>query len=187
MYRIIVEDYNPEWKTEFEKARSFYSSILSDVEHSIEHVGSTSVPGLWAKPILDIDIVVKDSNISNSVIKKLEEAGYQHIGDLGVSGRESMKPKPDNQNIKWMRHNLYVCLENTDNLKNHFLIREHLRNNPESVRQYSELKRKLAEKFPDDINSYIDGKTDFLLEILKIEGMNSESLKKIEAINKKDK
>jgi len=186
MSRIVVEEYNPNWKTEFEKAKTFYLNLLGEIETRVEHIGSTSVEGLWAKPILDIDIIVNDELDSRKVIALLETVGYTHEGNLGIEGREVLKYKENNPYIKWMNHHLYVCLKDCENLRNHFLIRDHLRNNRQSVLAYSDLKRNLAEAFPNDMDSYLDGKTDLLTEILKQEGMNSDEIKRIEAINKKE-
>ncbi|MBS4535736.1 GrpB family protein [Clostridium sp. D2Q-14] len=187
MQKVVVEKYNPKWKIEFEKAKSFYEELLSSIEMKVEHVGSTSVEGLWAKPILDIDIIVGNVEDSLRAIELLTTVGYKHIGNLGVEGREVLKYDEDNSYIKWMEHHLYVCLEGNENLQNHLLLRKHLRNNKKSVELYSVLKRELADKFSDDIELYIDGKTDLITELLKTEGMNSEKLKRIESINKKDK
>lgn len=187
MKKIIVQKYNPEWKTEFWKAKLFYEELLSSIEMKVEHVGSTSVEGLWAKPILDIDIIVRNNEDSLRIIELLTTVGYSHIGDLGVKGREVLKYDEDNPYIKWMEHHLYVCLEGNENLQNHLLLRKHLRNNKKSVELYSALKRELADQFPDDIESYIDGKTNLITKFLKIEGMHSEELERIQSINKKDK
>ena len=186
MNKIVVEKYNPNWKIEFEKAKIFYMNLLSKIKIKVEHVGSTSVEGLWAKPILDIDIIVNSTKESKMVIELLESVDYVHLGDLGLEGREAFKYEKNNQYIKWMDHHLYVCIEDCDNLRNHLLIRNHLRNNKESAVAYSKLKRELAEKFPNDIDSYIDGKTELLTEILKQEGMVNEEIEKIELINKID-
>ena len=187
MKKIVVEKYNSEWKHEFEKAKVFYKELLSDIEVKIEHVGSTSVEGLWAKPILDIDIIVNDSTDSLRAIEFLTSIGYIHIGNLGVEGREAFKYDENNSYIKWMEHHLYVCIEGCENLKNHLLLRKHLRNNKDSVEAYGAIKRKLAEKYPEDIDSYIDGKTDLITGFLKAEGMNIDEINRIESINKKDK
>jgi len=187
MRKIIVEKYNPEWKTEFEKAEAFYQDLLKDVEVKIEHVGSTSVVGLWAKPILDIDIIVKDTIDSQRVIELLAGVGYIHIGNLGIEGREAFKYVENNPNIKWMEHHLYVCLNSCENLQSHLLLRNHLRCNKEAVEAYSEIKRQLAKEYPNDIDSYIDGKTDLITGFLRAEGMNVDELDRIESINKKDK
>lgn len=185
MKKIVVEKYNKKWKSEFEKAKIFYENLLVDLDIIVEHVGSTSVEGLMAKPILDIDIIVKNNEVSQQVIKLLEGVDYHHIGNLGLEGREAFGYDDDNKYINWMSHHLYVCLEDSENLKNHLLLRSHLRNNKESVKEYGELKLELSKKFTYDIDSYIDAKTDLIISFLEREGMNKEKLSRIEGVNKK--
>ena len=187
MKKIEVVAYSPLWKDEFEKAKKAYTSLLEGLEYSIEHVGSTSVEGLWAKPVLDIDILVSDEDMSDSVIQRLETVGYKHRGNLGIEGREAMGYKEDNEFIDWMKHHLYVCIEDSENVKNHFLLRRHLRENEDAVLAYSELKKELAKKFPYNINAYIDGKTDLIKSFLEKEGLSKDALNRIEEINKNEK
>lgn len=185
MRKIIVESYNPKWKEEFEKAKTFYDKLLENINVKIEHVGSTSIEGLSAKPILDIDIIVQNEENCKQAIKLLESVGYNHIGNLGVDGREMLKYNPNNPRINWMEHHLYVCMQGSENLINHLLLREHLRNNKESVKVYGELKQELADRYTNDIDSYIKGKTEFITTILKSEGMDLEELERIKKINMK--
>lgn len=186
MKKIRVEEYNPMWKLEFEKAKFFYEELLKEVDSEVVHVGSTSVEGLWAKPILDIDIIVNNAMDSEQVIELLESVGYSHIGNLGIEGREAFKYLDDNSHIKWMEHHLYVCIRGNENLRNHLLLQKHLRNNKNAVEEYSKLKCELAEKHPNDIDSYVDGKTELITSFLKAEGMDKDELERIESINKKE-
>jgi len=182
--RIIrVEAYNPLWKEEFEKAKAAYAQLLKDMDVEIIHVGSTSVEGLWAKPILDIDIVVKTTDESQQVIERLAGVGYEHLGDLGIKGREAFNHPTENTFIKWMDHHLYVCIEGSENLVNHLLLQRHLRNNKEAVDDYSQIKRELAKAHPNDIDAYVDGKTALITSFLEKEGMASDALGRIEDIN----
>ncbi|HAS73568.1 MAG TPA: hypothetical protein DCS67_05435 [Clostridiales bacterium UBA8960] len=185
MRKITVEPYNPEWKNEFNKAQAFYSTSLVGLDVQIEHVGSTSVEGLWAKPILDIDIIVNDAETIRKVIDRLEECGYKHVGNYGVEGREALKLDQTNTKIDWMAHNLYVCLADNENVINHLMLRAHLRRNKNAVKAYSEIKRNLAELYPDDMTSYLDGKTDLIIGFLREEGMSEEAIQRIMDINKK--
>ncbi len=141
---------------------------------------------MWAKPILDIDIIVRNINERDAVINLLNEAGYTHVGNLGIEGREAFEYSEDNPYIKWIKHNLYVCIEGNDNVKNHLLLQKHLRNNKEAVEKYSLLKRELAKKYPNDIDSYVEGKTELITHFLKAEGMSPDVLHRIESINKKE-
>ena len=185
MRTIKVVPYDPNWKTEFEKAKDFYQKILDGLDVEIEHIGSTAVEGLYAKPIIDIDIVVPDAGIRDEVIERLERAEYTHEGDLGITGREAFKYDDDNPNITWMEHHLYVCMAGCESLDNHLKIRNHLRNNPGAVEAYSRIKLELAEAHPHDIGSYLEGKSELLGSFLAKEGMNAEALERIENANKK--
>ncbi len=188
---INIQKYNPEWKAKFEKLREYLLSHFANNDLTIEHVGSTSVPGMSAKPIIDIDLIIENNNeILKKVINKLENLGYTHLGEMGISGREAFKRNslktPTTENGKeWFEHNLYVCKKGSIGLNNHLTLKKHLLNNPEKVIEYSELKQKLVEKFPNDIDSYVDGKTDFIIDILKKEGINSSETELIENENKK--
>jgi GrpB-like predicted nucleotidyltransferase (UPF0157 family) len=158
---VVVEDYNPNWKYEFEKIQAGLMTVLTDVI-AIEHVGSTSVEGLAAKPIIDIDIVIEDN--FEEVKNQLGTIGYIHEGDLGISGREAFK-YIDKDCV--MAHHLYVCNKNNEELHRHITFRDYLRNNKKERERYSLIKKEMAAKYPEDIDSYISGKQDVILEIYK--------------------
>jgi GrpB-like predicted nucleotidyltransferase (UPF0157 family) len=180
MRRIEVVDYDPSWPNTFESLRARLSPALADVALSIEHVGSTSVPGLAAKPIIDISIMVPENPDVPIGISRLATLGYIHRGDLGIKGREAFT-NPDGL----PRHNLYLCPRDSVALANHLALRNYLRTHPEAVREYGELKKRLAQRFPDDIDSDIDGKTTMLLKMLRATGFPPEHLRQIERVNRK--
>lgn len=159
---VIVEDYNPEWKNEFERIKGELSVVLSGKINSIEHIGSTSVEGLAAKPIIDIDIVI-DKNFGE-VKKALESIGYMHEGDLDIPGREAFSYK-DKSHL--MLHHLYVCNKDSEELHRHITFRNYLRKHKEDRDRYSSIKKEMALKYPEDIDSYIEGKQPVILDIYK--------------------
>ena len=169
MRKIIVVAYNPDWEKEFEQIKSELIPVLSDLILNIEHVGSTSVPGLYAKPIIDIDIVI-ELELFDKVKEQLEKIGYFHVGNLGIEGREAFKyeNKPH-----LMEHHLYVCDKNSDELKRHIALRNFLRNNKEYCDKYSAIKIEMAKNYPDNIDSYIDGKQSTILEIYEKCGLDT--------------
>jgi GrpB-like predicted nucleotidyltransferase (UPF0157 family) len=181
--KIIVSDYSPAWAAEFNKLKMIYDAVLDGLD--IQHVGSTSVPGLAAKPIIDIDIIIDDASQLPGVIKKLEALGYYHIGDLGIPMREAFKHH-DNSigGMPLHRHNLYVCIKDCDSLKNHLILRDYLRQQPEKAAEYSLLKKKLADEYPDSLALYTEKKTAFITAILKQEGFTANSLDQIAEQNK---
>lgn len=159
---VIVEDYNPEWKNEFERIKNELLTVLSGKINSIEHVGSTSVEGLAAKPIIDIDVVI-DKNFEE-VKKALESIGYIYEGDLGISGREAFDYKNKSH---LMVHHLYVCNKDNEELYRHITFRDYLRQHKEDRYRYSSIKKEMALKYPEDIDSYIEGKQPVILDIYK--------------------
>lgn len=181
---LEIIDYNPQWENQFLELESLYLKALGNKILKVEHVGSTSIPGLKSKPIIDIDIVIKDSDILEKVvIKEIENLGYEHLGDLGISGREAFKLNEATREI-YPKHNLYVCRKGSIGLKNHLLFRDYLIDNPEKVEEYGNLKLELARNFPNDIDTYCSGKTEFITKILISNGMNKNDAKLIRDENK---
>lgn len=185
MKTIVVVSYNPDWQREFEQFKAVYEPLLAGHIVSVEHVGSTSVVGLAAKPILDIDIVIENRDKLAVIAKLLGSIGYEHRGDYGVPGREAFKPIiPHVPFMGAMEHHLYVCIDGCLSLRNHLALRNYLRSNPEAVEAYGTLKMQLAKRFPHDLDSYLDGKTDLIVDILKKCRFNKNELDIIAGINK---
>jgi GrpB-like predicted nucleotidyltransferase (UPF0157 family) len=134
--------------------------VLSPLPVRIEHVGSTSVPGLSAKPTIDLDVVADPADVSEA-IRRLSGIGYVHKGDQGLAGREALLWPSGEQ-----RHHLYVCRADSPALREHILFRDFLRTNPEEVKQYERLKRALAARFADDRVAYQAGKASFIDAIM---------------------
>jgi len=163
MRTISVVPHNPLWKDEFERIKNEIVIGLQDAFVTIEHVGSTSVSDLYAKPIIDIDIVI-EGEMFDTVKTRLESIDYFHIGNLGIEGREAFKYENKSH---LMEHHLYVCDKNSDELKRHITLRDFLRNNEDYRSKYSKIKQEMANLFPHDIDGYINGKQPVILEIYK--------------------
>ena len=162
---IVVEPFDEHWRLDFLKIQNELTDALGQLAIRIEHVGSTSVQGLFAKPIIDIDVVIKDYNALKDTISALEKIGYQYEGDLGIPGREAFR-YDGKDHLK--KHHLYVCPADSPELKRHIAFRDYLRTHPDAVRKYSLIKEEGAKKYPDDIERYIEYKSPF------IEGIYSE-------------
>jgi Uncharacterized conserved protein len=134
---VMVEDYNTEWKNEFKRISDELMAVLAGKIISIEHVGSTSVEGLAAKPIIDIDIVI-DKNFEE-IKQELEIIGYFHEGDLGIPGREAFRyeNKPH-----LMKHHLYVCNKENEELHRHITFRNYLQQHQEDKEKYNTIKKR---------------------------------------------
>ena len=162
--KVTVLPYDAAWKTAFEKIKNEIESVLGDLAVSVEHVGSTSVEGMWAKPCIDLDVVIKDYSVFPAVAERLEGLGYVHEGDLGIKGREAFgySDKPH-----LCTHHLYVCPEDSEELRRHITFRDYLRTHPDAAEKYSSAKKKAAEEFPNDIEKYIESKSPCIREIYK--------------------
>ena len=159
---VVVLPYDEQWKQDFLKIKAELADALGQLVIRIEHVGSTSVQGLSAKPIIDIDVVIKDYTILEEVVSALGEIGYQHRGNLGIAGREAFK-YDGKEHLK--KHHLYVCPEDSPELKRHIAFRDYLQVHPEAVREYSHIKEEGARLYPYDIDSYIEYKSPFIERI----------------------
>ena len=166
--KVVVSPYDSNWKTDFEKIKYEIENVIGDVIIGIEHVGSTAVEGMSAKPCIDIDVIIRDYSVFDDIAKKLETIGYIHEGDLGIKDREAFRytDKPHLQN-----HHLYVCPQYSAELHRHIRFRDFLRNNPESVKKYSAVKEKAAELFPDNIDKYIGYKSPCISELYALCGL----------------
>ena len=142
----------------------------------IEHVGSTSVPGLAAKPVIDIDVVVDRAHVRGA-IDALGAAGYHDRGEVGIPDRHSLRA-PDDA----LRRNVYVVVEGSLALRNHLAIRDALRRDEQLRTEYAALKRRLAEE-ADDIDDYVARKTDLIVRILSTAGFTRAELDAVRAIN----
>jgi GrpB-like predicted nucleotidyltransferase (UPF0157 family) len=184
MSKVVVEKYSTEWPLQFELLKQEYETTLQGIPIDIQHVGSTSVPDMVAKPVIDIDIIINTADLLPKVIERLSAVGYTHVGDLGIAGREAFKYNQVTGGSNKPKHNLYVCLAGCVSLQNHLLLRNYLRANADVANQYSAIKTELASRYADDIDSYIEGKTAFIVDILNKCGMATTYLNEIVAANK---
>ena len=161
--RVVVEKWNPQWKYEYEK---IVASLGKDIIYNsikIEHVGSTSVEGLSAKPVIDLDIVIEKDKFA--IIKELlNKKGYEYEGDLGIEGREAFSYSGKEE---LMTHHLYVCPKNSKELFKHITFRNFLKNNPDLAAEYSNVKEQAAVLYPDDIDKYMEFKSKIIEKIYK--------------------
>lgn len=167
--RIVVHPYDPEWLTQFETIKESLLEVVGDLAVAIEHVGSTAVPGLGAKPILDIAIVVPNQEAMSAAISSLTAFGYEHQGDLGIAGREAFRCKGDKEKPpkNWPKHHLYACVEGARELRRYLAFRDHLRANRVAVEAYEALKCELAKRYPWDRARYSTAKSPFVTELLR--------------------
>ena len=166
--KVTVLPYDPAWKDAFESIRREIEAAAGDLILRIEHVGSTSVEGLSAKPCIDLDVVIQDYGVFDAVATKLAAIGYLHEGDLGIPHREAFcySDKPH-----LMKHHLYVCPQNSEELHRHVTFRDYLRTHPEALQQYSAIKETAATLFPNDIDGYMAYKAPCIEELYRLCGL----------------
>ena len=166
--KVIVVPYDEGWKSAFEEIKKEIERAIGDLIIGIEHVGSTSVEGLSAKPCIDIDVIIKDYSIFDTVVRRLETIGYTHEGNLGIKDREAFKylDKPH-----LLMHHLYVCPQQSKELYRHITFRDFLRSNPEAVKKYGSTKERAAQLYPDNIDKYIEYKSPCIEELYETCGL----------------
>lgn len=172
---IEVVDYDPVWPEAFAAISRAVAAALGPLALRIEHVGSTSVPGLGAKPIIDLDVVIESPRLLPLVVEALGTLGYSHEGDGGIPGREAFRRNgstapEDGSGRAWPDHHLYVCARGSEELRRHLRFRDYLRSHPDDASRYESLKRDLPHRYPNDIDSYVGGKSAFVERILAVDG-----------------
>ena len=158
---VVIRDYDPSWPHAFANLAAKIRTAMGSLILSVEHIGSTAVPGLAAKPIIDLDVVLASVADLAEAIDRLSAIGYSHEGDLGVPGRHAFHSPPGEA-----LHHLYVLAAGADELRRHLAFRDALRESELLRCHYSALKRCLAETFKGDRSSYTRGKSVFIASVI---------------------
>jgi GrpB-like predicted nucleotidyltransferase (UPF0157 family) len=174
---ISVVEYDPGWPRRFESLRDEYAGAMAAAGVpvvAIEHVGSTAVPGLAAKPVIDCDIVVAEPVVM-AASQTLVALGFTPLGELGIPSRWAFK-EPE----RLAGTNTYVVVEGSLSLRNHLAVRNVLRANPGLREEYATVKRRVA-AVTDDIDEYGRGKSPVIQRILATAGLTGAELSSIDA------
>ncbi len=159
---VELVSHTEQWHQLFADEEACLRDVIGEFVAAIEHVGSTSVCGISAKPILDIAIAVNNKANGEKCVAPLENIGYEYRGEYGIAGRfYFVKGAP-------RTHHLHMLLPDSDAWRKHLLFRDYLRQNPAAAEKYDKLKQELAQKYKNDRDSYLDGKADFVERVLKI-------------------
>jgi GrpB-like predicted nucleotidyltransferase (UPF0157 family) len=161
MQTMLIQTYKESWIQDFNQISTVINKALIHLNVSIEHIGSTAVPQLAAKPIIDIDVVFGKDTTFEGVKKGLETLGYYHNGNQGISNRDVFKrgkmPTP-HVILDTIVHHLYVCPMDSEELRRHILFRDYLKENEEARVQYQILKYTIAEEAKQDRKRYAEMK-----------------------------
>jgi GrpB-like predicted nucleotidyltransferase (UPF0157 family) len=164
---VMIVDYDPQWPIIFEEEKAKILGVIGHKVVAIEHIGSTSVPGLGAKPIIDMIAGVRDLAEAKECVSLLQ----QHLGYIDITPEPGHsewfycignKMKPEETNTI----HLHLVKHNSNHWKKHLLFRDFLRANPDAAQQYFNLKKELAEKCGTDREAYTDGKKSFVDSVI---------------------
>ncbi|PEA55655.1 hypothetical protein CON64_05805 [Bacillus pseudomycoides] len=160
---IVIEEYKPNWTLQFTEEQKIIKNIMGDAAITIEHIGSTSVEGLSAKPILDMMVGVRTLNDIDTFIEPLKTIGYEHVFHEEFPNRRFFRKG------LWRAgtHHLHIYQYDSEEWNNNLLFRDYLRNHPNARLQYEQLKKELANKHRFDRVAYTNAKAPFILDIIK--------------------
>jgi len=162
MRKVEVVPHNPEWRAVFEEEAGLIAAALGANAAAIHHIGSTSVPNIYAKPVIDLLIEVGDITELDKQSSAMESLGYEVMGEFGIPGRRYFR-KDAPGGIR--THQIHAFERGSAEAGRHLAFRDYLTAHPADALEYSELKRKLAEEHPHDLDAYMDGKDGFIEEI----------------------
>jgi GrpB-like predicted nucleotidyltransferase (UPF0157 family) len=164
MRKVEVVPHDPNWRNAFDLEAKFVTDALGTNAIVVHHIGSTAIPDIYAKPVLDLLVEVADIIAVDDRSSAMESIGYQVMGEFGIPQRRYFRK--DNQ-AGLRTHHIHAFPIGSPQIERHLAFRDYMRTHPEEAFQYSELKRELARKYPTDIESYMDGKDGFIKEIDK--------------------
>ncbi|MDJ0592925.1 MAG: GrpB family protein [Pleurocapsa sp. MO_226.B13] len=159
---VEVVPYNPQWKKAFEAESQQIAKALATNLVVVHHIGSTAIPHIYAKPIIDFLIEVKDINLVTEQTPAMVALGYEAMGEYGLVGRRYFR-KEDPPGIR--THNVHIYEIYSPEIERHLAFRDYMIAHPEEAEQYSQVKQELAQKYPQDIEGYMDGKDEYVKRI----------------------
>ena len=157
--RMEVVSYNLNWKDMYKEESEKIKNVLSDIIIDIHHIGSTAIPGIKAKPVIDILVEVKDIEEVDQYNCKMKELGYEVMGEYGIPKRRFFR-KGGNKRT----HHVHIFQVGNEEIERHINFKEYLIAHPDKGREYSKLKEKLIDKYTYDVENYTNGKSDFIKE-----------------------
>ena len=162
MKAIVVLDYDPSWPIEFARIRAKFDWLLGGLVREICHIGSTSVPGLCAKPKIDVDIVLSSAGLIPEAIERVKAEGYAFHGDKYRDGMWAFTIGRGS-----FGERIYLCAPGTKTHDERLLFRDYLRAHPDAAEAYGRLKRRLAGEADNDWDYYTGSKGPFVADIVR--------------------
>lgn len=169
--KITIEPYTPLWAKQFSDLANQLRPIFGSNLLAIHHAGSTSIPGLAAKPILDIFIGVTDITDVDRINSEMIALGFEAKGEFGIAFRRFFTRRSRSPQA-----NIHVFEHDSTEIARHLLFRDYLIQHPDDRDEYVQLKQRLAQQYPNDIYHYVTGKSDFVKRIDRATGYQGEQL-----------
>lgn len=160
--KVEVVPHDPKWQTAFENESKQVACALGANVVAVHHIGSTAIPNIYAKPIIDLLVEVKDITQVDEQSAAMEALGYKVMGEYGIPGRRYFRK--DNE-VGTRTHHVHTFEISSLEVERHLAFRDYLIAHPKDAQKYSELKRELAGKYPQNIDRYMDGKDGFIKEM----------------------
>lgn len=162
MSKVEVVPHDPRWRDAFEAEAKRVAAALGENVVAVQHIGSTAIPNIYAKPVIDLLVEVGDIAGVDGRSSAMESLGYEVMGEYGIPGRRYFR-KDDREGIRM--HHVHAFEAGSAEAERHLAFRDYMLAHPDDARRYSELKRKLAEEHPQSIDGYMDGKDGFIKEM----------------------
>jgi GrpB-like predicted nucleotidyltransferase (UPF0157 family) len=163
--RVEVVPHNPAWQNEFEHESKQVASALGKNVVAVHHIGSTAIPNIYAKPVIDLLVEVNDITQVDESSSEMEALGYEAMGEFGIPGRRYFR-KDNEAGVR--THHVHTFETDSPAIERHLAFRDYMMAHPEDAQQYSELKRALMKKLHgSDIEGYMDGKDGFIKQMEK--------------------
>ncbi len=162
---VQLTPYSPEWKDAYRVERESISTNLGSFILDIQHVGSTAIPECWAKPIIDIAIIIESLEKVEECIFPLQQIGYDYKGENGIPDRHYFVKRIGGDIHTF---HIHMCTPDNQNLQNQIIFRDYLLTHPAMIQAYSQLKLELAERFPENREAYTESKTSFIEYVINL-------------------
>jgi GrpB-like predicted nucleotidyltransferase (UPF0157 family) len=171
-YKITLVPHDPAWALMFQQEAARIAPVFGATLCRIEHIGSTAIPGIKAKPLIDLLVIVRDIRAVDRLTSRMVALGYDARGDLGITGRRLFTKR----DFYTPTHNVHCYQEGDPEIEYRLKFADYLRAHPQRAAEYSLLKERLAQQFPKDISSYVRGKTRFVKETLRLATAESQAV-----------
>ncbi len=162
MRKVEVVPHDPRWRVAFEAEAKQVAAALGENVVAVQHIGSTAIPEIYAKPIIDLLVEVRDINEVDGRSSAMESLGYEVMGEYGIPGRRYFR-KDNQEGIR--THHIHAFESGSAESERHLAFRDYMIAHPVDAQRYSELKRRLAKEHPWSIDGYMDGKDGFIKEM----------------------